>query len=316
MSTRTEALCHAPSAERVVDVEHCRSNESKAKHTRRGQVYAHVIGRKRLCATVVAIFREEVGKHFRVDRNRLINDLRIALADDVSIHHTPHLRATFANPAVELVDAGVDTHEVDTRKVHRIAVAVDSPVDIDFRAFVIIAAIVEVRLIVGIAIVESRKHIVRLRGSALVFGVVGQTNAVESQRRCVDPLRPIVLLMVYKSVNNTATAVVVSPADCLRRRSGTGIGSTVVELRIAILTTGNFKPFVVVGLAVAVYVVSHPNHARLGTSGVSRSVREGVALDVYVALARHVNDGALETYGDRTAPPSERDDALVDGHCL
>ena len=32
LSARTEALCRAPSAERVVDAEHCRSNEGKAKH--------------------------------------------------------------------------------------------------------------------------------------------------------------------------------------------------------------------------------------------------------------------------------------------
>ena len=139
--------------------------------------------------------------------------------------------AVFTQDSIRLVDSGIDSDEIHAGQFHRIAIGVYGPINVDHRALVAHQSVFirEIRIVVGIAIVKSFKHNVRIVSRALVHTIVRQTAPLERKfRPATEPLRPIWLCVERYSVYKSAVSLIVHPHNIVLVRSRANIRDLII----------------------------------------------------------------------------------------
>ena len=230
----------------------------------------------------------------------------------------------FSEPSADLIHAGIDAHEVRTRQMHMIAVAVHCPVNI---------VTVEVDGIVGriihIAITIGVEDIV-CAVAGLVDAVGREARAGEGKRAVGNPSGEPLVFMIGVLGHIPLSAVVVRPAyigsvgerracgdRCgfmVGRRAVVSDGVVVLGERIGIFRAREFVPLVI---RQPVLVTVDRDHDDAGFAGATHARLflavgdEGVAPYTEVILSGDIAYGMVEAEGDIAAEVPQGNHDLI-----
>ena len=185
-----------------------------------------------------------------------------------------NLGGDLAYPPTLLVYTRIDTHEVGTGQVNRLAFGGNCPSDVKRTA-----ADTIIRMAVCIAIIVCCLH-PHIAFSALVHSIVWQASTIESKRRVGEPKREIVLRVESVLMHIPLLALVVVPQNIggigegvlyvgLRRVSGRGAvvgkGVLVYGGRVGVFAARKFVEWVI-GQAILVDIYTDHHNTWFATA--------------------------------------------------